>query len=801
VSLIVVAICLTAQTRADDEIGLDFFEKEIRPLLARNCYECHSRDAKKVEGKLLLDTRAGWTRGGRSGAVLIPGEPERSLLIQAVRYEHDRVRMPPRGQLPDAAVEKLVKWVRMGAPDPRDGELSVLAEVDADVVARGREFWSFRPPRRSAPPRMAQSDWPRTDIDRFILEKLQEAELSPVSDADAASLLRRVTLDLTGLPPTPEEIATFHDNISPGAIEQVVDRLLASPRFGERWGRHWFDVARYADSLGSTHNLQFQQAWRYRDYVIESFNVDKSYDRFVREQIAGDLLPAADSDSRQQARIATGFLALSVTDLSDDPTTYKWELIAEQLDTMGRAFLGLTLGCARCHDHKFAPISTRDYYALGGILESTKVLRGFDHRRWENLYVFLRNDRLLALGGEREQQDVTELSAALKEVDDRIIALDQIKKQVKAGLDPPDYDREKIDKEIGELTKRWWELNIEFEKTHTLAMGLQEHSTVSDARIRVQGLPNHLGPHVPRGFLQVLESPESPSPEIPPSASGRKQLAEWLTRRQNPLVARVLVNRVWHYLFGRGLVRTVDDFGPSGERPSHPELLDFLAVEFMDDGWSIKRLIRRIMLSRVYQLGTAHHRDNFEIDPRNVFLWRMTPRRLELEAVRDSMLSVSGNLEARVPVPLAAVKSNDIFGGEEIWGKPFQSGYRTVYIPVLRRLLPPMFDVFDFAPPDQVTGARDVTTVPTQALFLMNSPFVSAQARAAATRLLLRKVDVRERTRRAFLETVGRQPSETELDRTTRYVVKSVGEGLTELDAWSDVYHAQFLCADFLYRN
>jgi len=794
--------CLVAPLSAGDAADLDFFETEIRPLLVQNCYECHSQKATKVQGGLLLDSRAGWMQGGRSGIVVIPGEPERSLLIQAVRYEHDRVKMPPRKKLSERAVEQFVKWVRLGAPDPRDGASALLPERNALAKAGGRDFWAFRPPLRHTPPRVDDPAWPRTDMDRFVLEKMQQSALTPVADADAGALLRRVTFDLTGLPPSVEAIADFERDLSASAFEQVVDRLLASPRFGERWGRHWLDVVRYADSLGSTTNVLLQQAWRYRDYVIRSFNHDKPYDQFVREQIAGDLLPAATHAEREEKQLATGFLALSVVNLAQpDPTVYNWEVIAEQLDTMGRAFLGLTLGCARCHDHKFAPIPTSDYYALGGILESSEVFAGYDQLRVKNPYIYLRNDRLVALGGAREQKHLEELTATLKGFDDEIIRLNQIKTDFQAGLDVPDFDREKTDAEINENTKRWKDLNREFEKVHVLAMGVRDRPSAGNARLRVQGLAHNLGPEVPRGFLQILDPPGEPYPKIDATESGRRQLAEWLTRRQNPLIARVLVNRIWHHLFGRGLVRTVDNFGPSGERPSHPELLDYLAVDFMENGWSVKRVIREILLSRVYQLSTAHHPGNYQRDPQNLFLWRMAPRRLEVEAVRDAILSVSGNLESRPPAPLPATDSNDLGRGEGYWAEQFRSGYRTVYVPVLRRLLPPMFEVFDFAPPEEVTGARDVTTVPTQALFLMNSPFVSAQAQAAAKRLLLRETDGPRRARRVFLETVGRRPTDSEIERTTRYLRTAVAGGLTELDAWKDVYHAQFSCAGFLYRS
>ena len=801
VSPMLVTICLAAQPGAAKENHIEFFENQVRPLLVQNCYECHSRQATKIQGGLLLDSRAGWMAGGRSGVVIRPGEPERSLLIQAVRYEHDRIKMPPQKKLPARDVERLVEWVRMGAADPREGPALQPAR-DALSIAGGRDFWAFKPPRSPTPPRIEGTTWPWTDIDRFVLSRMQQSSLTPVGDADVLSLLRRVTFDLTGLPPRPEVIADFKQDFSADAWEGVVDRLLASPHFGERWGRHWLDVVRYADSLGSTTNVLLQQAWRYRDYVIRSFNHDKPYDQFVREQLAGDLLPAATQAEREEKLLATGFLALSVANLAEpDPTVYHWEVIAEQLDTMGRAFLALTIGCARCHDHKFAPIPTRDYYALGGILESSEVFAGHNQLRLGNPYIYLRNDRLIALGGAHEQEQLEGLTATLKEIDDKIIALNQIKSDFQAGLDPPDFDREKIDAEINKNTKLWKDLNREYEKTHQLAMGVRDRSSVGNAQIRIQGLAHSLGSEVPRGFLQVLDPEGAPSPGIDSTESGRRQLAEWFTRRQNPLIARVLVNRIWHHLFGRGLLRTVDNFGPSGERPSHPELLDYLAVDFMENGWSVKRLIRKILLSRVYQLSTAHHPGNYERDPQNLLLWRTAPRRLEIEALRDAMLSVSGNLESRPPEPVPATDSNDLGRGKGYWGKQFNSGYRTLYVPVLRRLLPPMFEVFDFPPPEEVKGARDVTTVPTQALFLMNSAFVSAQAKAAAKKLLMGEPDEHRRASRVFLETVGRKPTDSEIERTTRYVRTAVTRGLPELDAWKDVYHAQFACAGFLYRN
>ena len=772
---------------------LEFFETKIRPVFVKNCYMCHSKDAKTARGGLVLDTRDAIRHGGESGPAVVPGKPEGSYILTALRYD-GKVKMPPMGKLSDAAIADIEKWISMGAPDPRDGEAPVVyKQIDFE---KARRIWTFRAPQMPAIPATRNKAWAQTTIDKFILAKQEAAAVTPVADADKRTLIRRVAFDLTGLPPTPEEVDAFVADKTKDAFAKVVDRLLASERFGERWGRHWFDVARYAETMGRTRNQAFPVAWRYRDWVIDAFNKDKPYDKFIAEQLAGDLLPAADNDERNRNVVATGFLALGAHDLNElDVRTYQMDVIDEQINATSKAFLGLTVGCARCHDHKFDPIPTKDYYAMAGIFRSTELKNGLRRRPPLNQLFFYPN-MLARMEGVRAYPDKS--PDQIKEIAGKYETLMGEIQKMGAKRKRPEVA--KLAREVGALPL-----------PENLVMGAGEAAKMENNAICVRGDAHTPGDMVPRGFVQVLTPGGQQPPAIGENESGRLQLAQWITRRDNPMAARVMANRVWQHMFGRGIVETPDNFGASGARPSHPELLDYLAVRFMDQGWSVKKLIREIALSRTYRLSSGHDDKNFETEPENKTLWRANRRRLEAEAIRDAILAVSGDLQLDAP------KASPIYKWLR-FGEPARQGgqvekweltanYRSVYVPVVRNAPSRFFETFDFPEPSETRGRRDVTTVAPQALFLMTSPFVEGKSRVAAERLIAKSQSSEDRVRRAYRQVLSREPSKSEIDRALTFVKDTIqssedaSEGQREHEAWSRLIHALFGSAEFRYRS
>jgi hypothetical protein len=729
-----------------------FFESKVRPVLSTQCYSCHSRLATKVKGGLLVDSREAMLKGGDSGPAIVPGQPDKSRLIQAVRWATKDLQMPQKAKLPEAAISDLAAWVKAGAPWPKEPGIRPAGPGSDSAYDRSRkEHWAWQP-HRPAPP--------GTDIDRLVLAKLDEAHLQPVAPADRASLLRRVSFDLVGLPPAPEEIQAFVADASPKAFEKVVDRLLASRSFGERWGRHWLDVVRYAESTGSARNVAYPHAWRYRDYVIASFNADKPYDRFIREQIAGDLLPSASPDQRNELEIATGFLAVGTKDLNEkNNEQFLMDSIDDQIDVTSRAFLALTVSCARCHDHKFDPIPTTDYYALAGIFKSTVELAGVKNRGKGGGKDYTADGLLIALGPRTAPAAAPSAPAEEKKA----------KKGKKAKVEEPSAE--------------------------AMAMGVREGVPI-DAKICIHGDVEHLGATVTRGVPTLIRLPQPVT--VDSKTSGRLELAGWLANPANPLTARVMANRIWSHLLGEGIVPTVDNFGSTGEPPSHPALLDLLASRFVEQGWSVKKLVREIVLSRTYQLGGEPRAENLAVDPSNRLLWRSSPRRLDAESIRDAILFVSGQLDlaplAGSPVaslsgPLAG-KGGRTFEAEE-------TRHRSVYLPIVRDAVPDFLHVFDFADPSSIIGHRDVTTVATQALLLMNNPFVTVQARRWAERLLAEKAsDDAERIDAAYRRALGRAPSGEERDRVQAYL-----GARPDPPAWGRFCQALFESAEFRYLS
>jgi hypothetical protein len=646
--------------------------------------------------------------------------------------------------------------------------------------------WAFQAVRKVEPPKVRNKSWPRGDIDRFILAKLEEKRLTPSRDADKRVLLRRLSFDLTGLAPSADEVDAFQRDASSAAIERVVDRLLSTRQFAERWARHWLDVVRYADSNGSDENFTYYDAWRYRNYVIDSFQRDKPFNQFVREQIAGDLLPGPASQEERDERItATGFLVLGPKVIGDDDKEQlRMDVVDEQIDTVGKAFLGLSLGCARCHDHKFDPIPTRDYYGLAGIFGSTETVHGqLLHRRdlsgWnlrplgpdgDDLYRkwTAYDERLDELKKKQEKQQ-SELAALKKKLEATTNEVKKADARSSAAQSPPaDFgatrdEISKLEQAVKSLAEEIKQLADNPPRKPPLAMAVSDREVIADTAIRVRGEVHRQGTVVPRGFVHVVD--DGSHARLPAQQSGRLELAEWLVDPTNPVTARVAVNRIWHHLFGVGLVRTVDDFGRQGERPSHPELLDYLAGRLIAVNWSFKRMIREMVLSRVYQLDSEYRADAFRIDPENRLLSHMNRRRLDVEALRDSLLAISGQLDLSPAQSTVTNLPDQATGVGDKPHKPFESLRRTIYLPVIRNDLRPEFSIFDFADPQTVWGRRNQTIVAPQSLYLLNSPLLRESAQKLAGKLLKRAatMDEKELVRTAYREVLERSPSRSEL--------------------------------------
>ena len=903
----------------------DFFEKEIRPLLHKHCYKCHSTEAEKLKGALLLDSRQGWETGGDSGPAIVPGDVEGSLLLRAVSYEDDDLQMPPKYKLADHERAALGKWVEAGAADPRDHQTEGKAEgID---LAKGREFWSFRPVVNDAVPKMNPAPGQGENlgaIDRFILSRLAKEGIDRVDLARPETLLRRLYFDLIGLPPTPEQIDDFLADPSPEAYERLVDRLLGSPQFGETWGRHWLDVARFAESSGGGRSLMFKDAWRFRDYVINAFNDDKPFDQFIREQIAGDLMPPGTREQQNERFVATGFLALGPHNYElQDKELLRMEVVDEQIETVGRAFLGMTLGCARCHDHKFDPVPTDDYYALAGIFRSTQSLVPGNVSGW--VARELEPEPTLKKAIEQHTGETREVNAALKVAKKELRKVEEI--SGKTGIVVDDLEAEKIgdwmkstsnktffgdnyihDKgegkgqkkviftaeleEAGEYevrfgytagTNRAQEAPVTIEhadgsttirinqrekppindnfkvigrfqfnagkavvsvsnantrdvviadavvfvpvaelkkdsvpgqrlanlrgevdrlvkrldalkKTKSTdlpkAMSVQDEKETGDWHVHIRGEIRNKAAVVPRGFLQVASKTKTVAqPTIAAGRSGRLELAEWVASSDNPLTSRVMVNRIWYHLIGKGLVRTTDNFGMMGEKPSHAALLDWLAHQFVVDQWSVKKMIRRIVMSRTYRLASTGESVGWATDPENRLIWRANRKRLTAEAIRDSILSVSGQLSMQQGGPTIRKFSQYDFGYE------FNTIRRSVYVPLFRNTLLEGLETFDVANPNVVSGRRSETTLPTQALYLMNSPFVNAEAERAGERISRNGVTDAERVRLAYRLALGREPSAIEADVVMKFIGKSkTGQ---KSRTWSAVAHSLFGSVNF----
>jgi hypothetical protein len=774
---------------------LVYFEKNVRPILVNNCYNCHS-DAFKEAGGLRVDVGIAIFNGGNSGPAIIPGHPEKSPLIERVKAADTKKRMPQERNeaLPDADIAILERWIKDGAawPDETEKLPATPARIAANYVKLKKSWWSWQPltvPPVPAPANAAgSSQWSSQPIDLFALAKLEEKKLAPVKDADPLTLIRRLSYDLTGLPPTPDQVRSFVKDHSPAAYARLVDTLLASPRFGERWGRHWLDVARYAESSGPSRNVPYPNAWRYRDYVIDAFNRDVPYNRFLQEQIAGDLLPAATPAERDRLLIATGFLALGPKDVNQRfKARFKMDAVDDQIDTVTRSTLALTVTCARCHDHKFDPIPTTDYYALASIFTSTVDAAGLGSRMGGASLQYYEPKLLNYLSASEKapkvsDADVQKLKA---QVEAAKFVLDAFNEKAAADYKAnpnrpaPSADYKKVQ---NELQKNYTHLAEELKLTNDLGeLGYGIHSArdgeIIDTSVRIRGVEERHGPVVPRGFPSLISL--SNAPTIPANHSGRLELAQWITDPGNPLTARVYANRVWQHLFGVGLVSSVDNFGSTGDLPANPQLLDYLANDLIEKGWSTKQLVREIVLTRAYQLGTEVPAGYKDVDPADRLIWRHAPRRLEAEEVRDSILQSAGTLDLNAPhgSPSMALRMIEIRDDgpvvHSILKAADRSPYRSIYLPQLRGEVPRPLAAFDPVSQTLVTGQREETTVPTQALFLLNSPFVREQSLLLANSLLAEgKGDDGKRIREAFERVLGRDPSKAEVERVKGFLAK-----------------------------
>jgi hypothetical protein len=900
---------------------VEYFEKNVRPVLASKCQMCHNAKA-KTSG-LDMSSGAAFFAGGASGSLINVDSPDQSLLLLALRYE-GTLKMPPSGKLKEEEIARLREWIKMGAPWPGvDRNASGKPAVSSGTRKHGSAFtdaewkyWAFQPVRKPAAPAVNNASWVQSPVDAFVLRKLEEKGLAPAAPAGKYELLRRVTYDLHGLPPTPQEIRDFVADQSPDAFRKVVDRLLASPRYGEKWGRHWLDVARFADSTGNDEDHRYPYAFKYRDYVVEAFNNDLPYNQFVKEQIAGDLLPPAGGEGiNRRGVIATGFLALGAKAIAQqDKQKMLYDVWDEQLDVMSKAFLGVTLSCARCHDHKFDPLTQKDYYGIVGMFASTKSFRDAETHVSKLLFtplvpksefqvyekaqsvvankgvdieIVIDRERHIAQGKLIDQLPAYMMAArkkldAAEGLDSRIIKrwikhfgesevprpwLEPFHQADEAGaLAVAAKFQESARANLAEWAKKMARYRVvqrrQIEEKNMLSeqpklinekdgffrdvfadggpFGINarmidsaataegkaelqalraEQKRLKDAlppepemacaveddkpviqKVLLRGDAGTPGEEAPKTFPLVIAGNDR---LVVKEGSGRRELAEWLASAANPLTARVMVNRIWQGHFGEGIVRTPDNFGRMGERPTHPELLDYLAAEFVDKGWSIKEMHRLVLNSSTYRMASSASPEQVKTDGENRLLSRFPRRRLLVEEMRDGMLAISGKLDLKMGGTLQSGFGTD---GENSNGRlsisPEEQTRRTVYMPLRRANLPALFNLFDFGDATTPNGKRIVTNVAPQALFLMNSKFVSDQAGEVAKAALAESgLDGRQRVERIYLQVLNRPPSGGEVDSALSYAAsfRQRFPKTVELDGWQSLTRILLASNEFIY--
>ena len=758
--------------------GTDYFEKHIRPVLATRCYGCHNSKAKVAQGNLFADSKEGLLRGGKSGVpAVVPGKPDESLLIKVIQGSHKDLKMPPGKPLPAEQVQTFVEWVKMGAPDPRNDAAPVIAEKPAYDWAAEKKHWAYQPVRDPQPPAAVSPEW-KTPIDRFIKAKLDEKGLKAFARTDKRTLLRRVTYDLTGLPPTPEEVDAFVADVSPKALEKVVDRLLASPAYGEHWGRHWLDVVRYADTAGDASDYPVPEMYRYRNYVIRSVQQDKPFDQFLREQIAGDLMTHKDDEDRAEKLAATGYIANSRRFGQTEGEFYL--TIDDTIENLGKAVLGLTTGCARCHDHKFDAIPTKDYYALFGILKSTKYAwAGLEHHQYLDGF---------AAAKKADQERIDKQQARM------VDAYRVVKRGMGKDEKAPVEQRLKYleaSAEMGRLRQSWPDIPMIY--------AVRDAEPVN-ARVMVKGDPKTLGPEAERGFLEILGGQKVPKDH---KGSGRDLLAQWITDPKNPLTARVMTNRVWLWHFGRGLVNTPNDFGKRGEAPTHPELLDYLTSRFIESGWSLKALHREIVLSRAYATASGENETNSVKDAKNEFYWRFDRRRLSAEELRDAMLQATAELDATPAGPHAfAARGGYVLTQHNPFVADFEKfghNKRSVYLLQQRFRPNPYLDLFDGADANASTAVRVNNNSALQALYMMNNSFVEGRAAALAARVAIEEETAARRVRLAYRLLYGRVPTTAESRLATQFLAQYKSEAGSARSAWTGLMRVLMSSNEFFY--
>lgn len=910
---VVIVVVLTVESirAADpDPAGVEFFEKKIRPVFAEHCWQCHSEQSKsanKLKGGLRLDSEAGIREGGDSGPLVVSGKPAESLLIKALR--HEELQMPPESKLADEIIEQFSTWVSLGAPVPADTR-GATSSKRLDWT-EARKSWAFQSPVEHPRPTVKNTNWPTSTIDAFVLAEMEKQGLSPVPRAGKRELIRRATFDLIGLPPTRDEIDSFLKDDAPDAFATVVDRLLLSPHYGERWARYWLDLARYADDQGNSFLSPTPKAYLYRDWVVRALNRDMPYDEFIRLQVAGDQLPGT-ADNYEDRLAGLGFQGLGpqFRKGAAGEAKAKADELEDRVDTLSRGILGLTVSCARCHDHKFDPIPTRDYYSLAaaynGAVWSERMLASPEaisrHQEWEQKVPQQKKDleNWLAETGRKighrslEKLDTYLIAAwRVRSAQKQQQAIDEAALASSAGLEPYFVGRlvksvaaakegewleawrrladetptgesvpeslanktqlvknevstalDKLDSKVAlalpeeALLKSLWQdgaapFFLSGQDAHALLSGeersefqtrqTQLNQLVSaeppkgpmmpsvtgggePLKVFVRGNPLQLGESAPPGFLRILSGQETRDTS---DHFTRLDLANAIVDPQNPLTARVLVNRVWHYHFGRGIVATVGNFGKQGRPPTHPELLDTLAVGFMKSGWSIKTLHREIMLSSTYQLSSERNESNIAIDPDNYYLWRSAPRRLDFEAWRDSLLSVAGKLDPTVGGPTLDQATPAV---KEVPGADFftrlvgleldnpANGRRTLYCIVSRYSPSPTAGLFDVPEPNVASDLRNVTTIPQQQLFVLNSAFTIEMAKAFAKRLIEAEPDDQGRLKLAWELAYGRPPSAVETEAAIEFLREPVADGTADqLARWDQLCHALLSANEFVF--
>ena len=852
---------LASPTLAEEQITPDelkFFEAKIRPVLIRECYGCHSNKSGNVRGGLRLDTKELTHIGGASGPAIVPGNLEESWLYNAITHQ-DYV-MPPKRKLPQNVIDDFRKWIEMGAPDPRINKIGeIKSTISEDDVEQAKEsFWAYQKPQPPAAPSVQDTNWPKTEIDNYILSKLEANGIQPTKDAESWKILRRLTFDLVGIPPSPEEIESFTARWKQDpdrAIASVVDRLLEKKQFGERWGRHWLDVVRYAESTGREVNMTYPHAWRYRDYVIDSFNDDKPFDRFVQEQLAGDLLPVKTDEQWAENLVATTFLAIGPKNINEqNPVQFAADVADEQIDATTRVFLGTSVACARCHDHKFDAIPQTDYYAMAGVFGNMSTFFGNVQSEYGSFSraQAKQNSSLIVLPiDDPNPYDKSYSKRELAQLEEKITgAMEEMRaaRRDRSSRDQKTAAKERI-RMLSILQKLSGMLGVVDDDGEPISfcMGVQEDGLPSNSKLLVRGEIDQSAQVVERGLPQVLcSTPVS----IPAKSSGRLQLARWIGSDDNPLTARVMVNRIWQHMIGQGIVTSTENFGTTGQPPSHPELLDYLAVRFVESGWSVKTLVRDIATSRVYRMRSTFNEKHHEHDPDNALVWRANPRRLDAEALRDAMLRISGEIDFERPrgsevakAGYVRVQSGQL--GSARGATAAQSGmrrnressgtsrrrtergstafrsrglagrttnpldmeaakFRSVYLTIVRDEEPRSLSVFDYADSSAITGTRESSNTANQALYMMNNQFVIQQSEAFARRVLESSKQPKEQIEYAFKLAYGRPPTSGELSATIAFArdfVSSVNRRTQRGLTMAALCQSLFAAAEFRYLD